>query len=1193
MENFKYLHELYEKPIDRAFNPAVNASDFKEATVRTEIDEYVFTDEIINNLFSVLQAVRDRAKSHNGIWINGYFGSGKSHFLKYLDYCLHPKYNKRALARLAEAVKAHDPLLNPSSKCNVTIADMNDLSSWLRTAKVETILFNIGSVANSNTNEQHVFTEVFWNELNRHRGYNTFNLPLAQYFEKVLDQKGKFDEFKQRLSDNGFNWETDGANLATTELDLVLDLGREIVPTLSTDVIRKHIANNDITLSVEAFMKELKEYIDKTPDNFRLIFFADEISQFIDSRAGLLLQLQQIVSDLQEACGGKVWIACTAQQDLSEIVGDCHINQADENYGKILGRFEVKVSLKGTNSEYITQKRILEKKGSAAIELSSLYDTIKNNITAQLNLPTGYNAYRSREEFAAYYPFVPYQFSLMMNIFDAFVEQNFVDREVKGNERSIIKITHSVAIDTKDQEVGDVISFDQFYNAMFRGSLTAKGQKAIATANQVIESYHDRDLGERVVNILFMICNMKEQERRVFPATADHITSLLMRDMDVNRQKLKSDVQSVLDYLCQNNILRRDTLADGSTEFYTFFTEEERRVANAIANQPVDNDFLSGVLIDLFKELLNPNNRENYHTTKLSVGGTLNDKTFLYGLNANIIVDFVLESDRDADRYAFQNQTNRLAFYMADAYKADQNLQNRLFWICRVKKYLSSPDGQNSSEARRQALDKFRAMMREEYKNYIEPEFKKLFNNATVISSQQTLAIASSTRNQERYKEAMRRHLDNIYHYASLADGNGIPTKEPELRAKIARPIQAGEYKDIPLTAPETEIENFLKRSGLEKNLKDIVAKFSDIPYGWSQEATIFFVNELVRRNMREFTYNNAENPDRTLVANNIVREMSKFMVRPTKEISADLINEFLEAWRDIFNDANVPNSNNLVEIHAFARDMLNRYINTNQDIFAQIAQYPIAKRLLPSIELSKKWQTIRDDEQFFKCVIADRAEGKRTMDDAKQIRDFADRFLTGYKSLIEFVNNNRDNWDSLPDTCRADVEKMKGIITDEWPIDNMPSYGKMQRALNVALDNLRNELRSEIKAKLEEQDAKLRKFAEENEVEYTGDVKRAIDRATISSAISTLRYNSIDNSWRNTEVEKINKAIEMKNQKPKPGGGPAAPKPPTPKKIMKVKLSTSTLQNIKSEEDIDNYLAGLRKQLINKLGDADEIQVL
>lgn len=767
MSDFKYLHNLYENEVDRNFNPAVSASDFKKDTVDIEIGEYVFTDEIINNIYQVLSAVRDRRTDHNGIWINGYFGSGKSHFMKFLDYCLLPEYNDRALNRLKEAVKEHDPLQNPESKCDVTIADMNALTDWYRKATVETILFNIGSVAKSNADEKHIFAEVFWHEFNRHREYNTFSLPLAQYLEKALDERGKFDEFKHRLDEEfGWDWKEMGADLANTELDTILDVAKEIVPSLSTDVIRQRILKNDFPVSVENFMNELRTYISSKPENYRLIFFADEISQFIDSRGSLLLELQQISSELNKFCDGKVWLACTAQQDLSEILGNCHIAKTTDDYGKIMGRFQVKVSLKGTNSEYITQKRILDKKAPAAMMLEEHFGKIHNSITAQLQLPTGYNIYRTKEEFADYYPFVPYQFTLMMNIFDAFVAENFVDKEVKGNERSIIKITHSVAKDTMNQPVGDIISFDQFYNAMFRGSLTTKGQKSIATANKVIESYKEnRELGERVLNVLFMICNMDEQQRRVFPATTDYVTTLLMRDVDTNKLKLKNEVQAVIDYLCDNNILRRETLADGHTETYTFFTEEERRVADSISNQYVDNDFVANLLIDFFKGYIAPQNRESYCSSKFTVGGIVNGKAFLTS-NANVMVEFVLEYDGTIQDYLFQNVRNRLSFFMAG--EGFEQLRDKLYWICKVQKYLQSPAGQSTSDARKAALDKFRQMAADQYKA-IQKSLRALFNSAPVLSYNQQLAVPSSTKDKERYTEAITRHLQSLYLSATNA----------------------------------------------------------------------------------------------------------------------------------------------------------------------------------------------------------------------------------------------------------------------------------------------------------------------------------------------------------------------------------------------------------------------------------------
>lgn len=44
--------DLYERGLDRKVNPAVSASDLSEDTIHTEIDEYVFTQEIIVNLYA-------------------------------------------------------------------------------------------------------------------------------------------------------------------------------------------------------------------------------------------------------------------------------------------------------------------------------------------------------------------------------------------------------------------------------------------------------------------------------------------------------------------------------------------------------------------------------------------------------------------------------------------------------------------------------------------------------------------------------------------------------------------------------------------------------------------------------------------------------------------------------------------------------------------------------------------------------------------------------------------------------------------------------------------------------------------------------------------------------------------------------------------------------------------------------------
>ena len=82
------LKEIYNNKIERDVNPAVSITDDSLNTINTEIDEYVFTDDIINNMYDLLLTIKDTKKqndfgewinkhSHVGIWVDGYFGSGK------------------------------------------------------------------------------------------------------------------------------------------------------------------------------------------------------------------------------------------------------------------------------------------------------------------------------------------------------------------------------------------------------------------------------------------------------------------------------------------------------------------------------------------------------------------------------------------------------------------------------------------------------------------------------------------------------------------------------------------------------------------------------------------------------------------------------------------------------------------------------------------------------------------------------------------------------------------------------------------------------------------------------------------------------------------------------------------------------------------------------------------------------------
>lgn len=156
------LKDLYSKDITRNVNPAVSATSFDGDTPKTEIEEYVFTDEIMNGQFRILNAIKNNnGYSHVGIWIDGYYGSGKSHFLKYLDYCIKPEYQEEALNRFIEAREAIDPL-DDKHNLEFDVQELKDIAKWLKTATVDNCIFNLETSYDQSTDKRESFLQVFW-----------------------------------------------------------------------------------------------------------------------------------------------------------------------------------------------------------------------------------------------------------------------------------------------------------------------------------------------------------------------------------------------------------------------------------------------------------------------------------------------------------------------------------------------------------------------------------------------------------------------------------------------------------------------------------------------------------------------------------------------------------------------------------------------------------------------------------------------------------------------------------------------------------------------------------------------------------------------------------------------------------------------------------------------------------------------
>ena len=1191
------LKDLYSKPINRAVNPAVSATKFDPETERIEIQEYVFTDEIINGLFRILDAIKNnKPYDHVGIWIDGYYGSGKSHFLKYLDYCITPSTREDAVSRLLDAVKAIDPL-DEKHNLNFDYDELLSIANWLKRATIDTCIFNLETSYDNSTDKKKAFLHVFWNEFNGKRGFNKFNITLAQNLEKPLAEKGVFEAFKERIAEEGGDWNDTGmaADLIDNELDWVLDIAKELAPTLSIDSIRERIIKRDTNMSIDRFGMELASYLKDKGDDYRLILLADEVSQFINKERDRYLNLQEIITKLSEACDNKVWVACTAQQDLSEIMDDCHIAEEKDKEGKIKGRFEVKVSLKGTQPEVITQKRILDKKEEVKPELAALYNKYKAGFDLQFKLPTSYSSYETQDDFVDYYPFVPYQFKLIMQVFNSFLNLGYVAKEVKGNERSIIKVIHSTAKTNADAELGKFISFDELYNNMFEEGLQARGQKAVDNALRMARTYQtDRPertrLAVRVANVLFMICNISQTDQLVFPATLDNVTSLLINDMETPRLNIKNEVEKVIEFLCDNNIIRREQGKNGAPETYAFYSEEEMKVAQLIQSQVVDNNTQAEQLKEIFNRYITAlRNKEQYKTRSFSVGLTIKQRTFLSN-NPDVQVEFVMDADYEtAEQLALQNSNvNRMVYYVGPQYRDNKRLYNAFYWYCQANRYMATPV---TSEDNKKTRDEFEKRANELYDGIIRKEFEKILDTCPIISGLSVIdeAELGQKRGNDRYRVAMDKHLSCIYTKANLVDYPSMPRTTEQLKKAILRNVNPGDYEGMNavLTDAEHEVEIYLNKQFAGVNVSDVLAKFAKAPYGWDNICTLYIINELVRRHNRDYSYANNPNVETSTVANRIVSESNKFTLRQAKVISPQVIQNFIAAWKEIFGISAVPTSTDSTQLFRACRDIesdhsLAKFIKGYKDIEQQIAGYQFCQPIREAIDLFESWLNERDPLKFFNLVIAAKDEAKVLIDKCKEVVQITHDQLETYKQLIQFQDDNQYNFPFVPMEMQGAVTDFCKLKNDPWPISGLRGYIKLQRQLSGILNSVRDDLRSQVRDAYTDTFRQLRHICEKNNVDVNILAKEdvTIHLKTSPSNILQLKNNLSTDEFYQEQVVKILAATKDDDNDDE-------------KKVKNITLNTKTSHPLETTADIDDYLSRLRTQLMKAIENGDSVMVV
>ncbi len=597
------IQDLFIKDIQRNINGVVKADQLDDSNVWQELDEFVVTREIdkhLDHFFTrYADALAKREDPENadkvGVWVSGFFGSGKSHFIKILSYLL----SNRAVRHNGNERTALDFF---EEKIN----DAQLLGNIRNSVKSDTdvILFNIDSkAAQGQNNRDTAILSVFLKVFNEMQGY-CGDYPHIAHMERYLAKKGKLEAFEQAFKKQaGAEWKD--------ERDAYQFMQEEITQALSDvlgqkpDLLGKWLdtADSHFALTVENFCNWVKEYLDSKGPEHRIIFLVDEIGQYIGDNTSMMLNLQTITEQLGTVCNGRAWIVVTSQEDIDAVVGS--VKQSTRNdFSKIQGRFRTRLSLSSANVDEVIRKRLLDKTPEAIDALESVYEQAADIIRNQLHFSDvgmTFKNFDGPKSFAASYPFAPYQFQLVQKIFDAIRSMGATGMHLARGERSMLDAFQSAARAMADREIGALAPLYSFYPSI-------ESFLDTAVKRTIDQSADNKGLGPFDVSLLrtlFLIRYVEEMK-----GTVDNLVTLFVDHIDADRLALRKQLQESLARL------EKETLIGRNGDLYYFLTNEERDVSKEIENIPLDSgEELRHINQMVYEELFNDTRKHRYGET--------------------------------------------------------------------------------------------------------------------------------------------------------------------------------------------------------------------------------------------------------------------------------------------------------------------------------------------------------------------------------------------------------------------------------------------------------------------------------------------------------------------------------------------------------------------------------------------------
>ena len=1211
------LKEMFRKPIDREIQGVIIVGQGEETNVAQELEEYVVTRELQKHFADFFSAYKKGiigTTPKMGVWISGFFGSGKSHFLKILSYLLENKQvgDRSALDFFVEDEKIADPMV---------LADMKLAAE----TPTDVVLFNIDSKSDTGSKQnKDAIVNVFLRVFNEMQGF-CGALPHLADLEQQLSEAGRIEEFKKNFEEEyGKPWEENRHKFDFIQ-DIVVDVLVDI-DFMSESAARNWCekASEPYQISIEDFAKRVKAYIKSKGKNHHVVFLVDEIGQYIGEDSKLMLNLQTVTEELGKECQGKAWVIVTSQQDIDSVT-----KVKGNDFSKIQGRFDTRLSLSSANVDAVIKKRILDKNDTAAQTLRLLYDqkaTIIKNLIV-FNDGVEKKLYANGRDFSEVYPFIPYQFNLLASVLTSIRTHGASGKHLSEGERSMLALFKESAAKLKDKEMGVIVPFHLFYDAL-ENFLDHSHRGVIIRAydNTKINPEHKESdvFAINVLKTLFMIKYVLEIE-----ANIDNITSLMISNIDDDRIELKGRVEDAL------KVLQQQMLVQKNGNLYVFLTDEEQEINREIDSQNVEMAEVINKVSEMIFEDIFTDKKYRYPAFNgrysFSFNQAVDDRPYKanqnYDVGLRILTPWYEGGNDDATLRMMSGQGREVLVVLPN----DAAFLDEIRVYLKIEKFLrlNTSTQLTKYETIKEAK---RVEMRERNSNaklYLTESLK----DATIYVNADTVKTHAKDVT-SRINEAIGKLVQTVYHKLPYID---TAFSEADIRKMFKNSNQLTLKLEGGMDANQHALDDVLafiagnSRVHMKTSMKTVKDRFMKAPYGFVEDDVHWLVARLFKRGDLAFTVNGAS----VSLVNKTDEELISFITK--KAFAEKLLMEekvgpnpkdkkvVKDVMKEVFGVGSVSDDDDTImkNFQRYAQNMLNEILRLEPQ-YERFA-YPGKKVLEAGKKLMQPVIQIGATLEFFRHVAKKKDDFYDFAEDYEPVKAFfgseqQEIFTRSLEMLAIYDDSKTYIVDSdLEEIVRA----MRDIVRQEKPYKNIPklpslrqmfvdSYGKVltreEKPVLDAIDQAEKRVMEVLNTKEYAENYRQRYFTLFAEIrdgaQHCNNVSSLRSYADKAEALKIRLLNEMDRrdaQIAKAKAEEARRAAEEAARKAKEEGKTVIPvvvDPPAKYRVKKTKnvtiksMAHTSSWRLESAEDVDRVLEDLRGSLLEELKGNDILNV-